>query len=99
MVTPENVEFRPSCFPNFHGASVLVGEAFVWPCGGKHLHFLKHWHAFGVLAVLQWMKQPTAAAQGTAEPRVRSPARAWWMKGSSSAAAAAQIQSLVWERP
>lgn len=40
-----------------------------------------------------------AEAQGTAEAWVRSPARAWWMKGSSIAAAAAQIQSLAWERP
>ena len=49
--------------------------------------------------MVQWVKNPTAAAQVAADVQVRSPAWDGGVQGSGVAAAAAQIQSLGWEFP
>ena len=47
----------------------------------------------------QWVKNPTAVAQVSAEVWVLSPVRHSGLKGPSVAAAAAQIPPLAWQLP
>ena len=49
----------------------------------------------GVPAVVQWVKNPTAAAWVTAEAWVCSPALAQWVKGSGVATAVVQVASVT----
>ena len=49
--------------------------------------------------MIQWVKNPTAAASVAAEVWVQSPAQHSGLKGSSVVAAAVQIQSLAKKLP
>ena len=55
--------------------------------------------AFSIPNVVQWVKNPTAAAGVTVEAPGSIPCLVQWVKGSVVVVAVARIPSLAWELP